>query len=61
MGSWLLQVAGFTALIINLFLGGALVEGYFGPSVATVFELIVIGGYLGFILVPLMAQASSRE
>lgn len=61
MGSWLLQVAGFTALIVCLFVGGALVDSYFGPHATSGFILFFIGGYLGFVLGPLLSVKRERD
>jgi hypothetical protein len=56
MNVWLLQVAGFVALVIDVFLGGVLVHTYLGTLVAALFALALIGAYLGLILGPLAAD-----
>lgn len=40
----------FTALIINLWIGGDLIEGWLGHAVRTGFELVLILGYMVLIL-----------
>lgn len=40
----------FTALIINLWIGGDLIEVWQGHAVRTIFELVMILGYMVLIL-----------
>lgn len=40
----------FTALIINLWIGGDLIEAWLGHGVRTGFELVMILGYMVLIL-----------
>ncbi len=40
----------FVALVINLWVGGDLIEGWQGHAARTVFELVMILGYMVLIL-----------
>ena len=47
---WPRHLVIFAALLVNLWVGGDLVEALAGPYVRGVFELILISGYLWFVV-----------
>jgi hypothetical protein len=61
MGSWLLQVAGFIAFVIDVFLGGTLVNEFFGAYAMALFVLLFVSGYVGLVLGPLAARSYDSE
>ena len=50
--SWPRHLVIFAALLVNLWVGGDLVEALAGPYVRGLFELILISGYLWFVVWP---------
>jgi hypothetical protein len=62
MNTWLLQVAGFVALVIDILVGGTLVYSYLGTLVSVIFVFAFVGSYIAIILGPLAATTyNSRQ